>query len=62
MQVGELAKLLKGTSMVVLGLVVGAAIAVTGAQYPGVIELELKKEGTFLKMDGQHKCDLVAQP
>lgn len=51
----------KGVSIATLGLLTGAGIALALTQYPGVFELRLNAEESYLKMDGSPSCDFKAK-
>ena len=57
-QIGEI---FKGVSIAALGLLAGAGLSLALTQYPGVFELRLGIEESYLRMDGSPKCDLLAR-
>lgn len=51
----------KGVSIAALGLLTGIGLALALTQYPGVFELRLSVEESYLKMDGSQMCDLAVK-
>lgn len=52
----------RGVSIAALGMLTGIGLALALTQYPGVFELRLGIEESYLKMDGSQMCDLAVKP
>jgi len=50
---------LKKTPIAALWLSVGVVLTLTLGQYQGVVELHLGESESYLKVDGQSRCELV---
>lgn len=59
---GQIKALLQGVSVAALGMLTGAGLALALTQYPGVFELRLGIEESYLKMDGSSLCPVEPKP
>lgn len=54
-------QVLQFTSVVIVGLLSGAGIALILMKYPGSFEFRLNSEEGYIKLDGRPECVLIAE-
>ena len=57
----QLKQAFRGVSMTVLGLLGGAGLAFVLTQYPGIMELRINSEESYIMVNGSPMCEIITE-
>ena len=57
----QLKQAFRGVSMIVVGVLGGAGLAFVLTQYPGIMELRINSEESYIMVNGSPMCEMITE-